>query len=38
MGYRFGIWFYGMYVHMIWDIGLGLGFIGYRFGIGLDVI
>jgi hypothetical protein len=36
MGYRFGNLFYGIQVWdwVLWDIGLGFGFMGHRFGIG----
>ena len=36
MGYRFGIGFDGIQVWdwVLWDIGLGLGFMGYGLGIG----
>ena len=35
MGYRFGIGSYGIWVWdwVLWDIGLGLDFMGYRFRI-----
>ena len=36
MGYRFRIGFYGIYIwdRVLWDIGLGLGLVGYTFVIG----